>query len=114
MNIETAIISYWWLFSAHFIFDWGLQNRWMAENKSKYWEILFAHCMIYTGGITIVLQYIDSLALWNIIFLFITHFMTDLWSSRASKDKSLKTMRYILWCDHTIHFTCLCFVTINF
>lgn len=100
----------WWLLSAHFIFDWGLQNRWMAENKSKYLEVLFAHCMIYTGGISIALEYLGLFSLWKILFILIGHFVIDLVSSNLSKEAEPKTQRGVLWVDHLCHFAQLVFI----
>jgi len=101
----------WWLIIAHFIGDWGLQNRWMAENKSKYWEVLLAHCFIYTGIVSIALQYLNIFTIWKVIFLLITHFVTDNWSS--NRHKSLKTDKEIrtnLHIDHLLHFAQLIIV----
>lgn len=96
----------WWLLTAHFIFDWGLQNRWMAENKSRWYEVLLAHCMIYTGGISIALEYTNSFAWWKLIFIFIGHYIIDLNSSRASLSarENPQDMQKILWADHLLHF----------
>lgn len=100
----TGMIELWWLLTAHFICDWGLQNRWMADNKSKYYEILFAHCMIYTGGISIALEYIGEFALWKVLFILIGHFVIDLISSISHKiTKDIVAKRMILWSDHLLH-----------
>ena len=96
----------WWLIAAHFIGDWGLQNRWMAENKSKYWEILLAHCLVYTGIISIALEYIGKCSIENILIILISHLMIDFFSSRAyaNENADINKVRKILWLDHIGHF----------
>ena len=61
----------------HFIGDWALQNPWVAENKGKYWYVLFAHCMIWTGVIATVLYHFDILTLWKVLLLLVGHFILD-------------------------------------
>ena len=108
--IETL----WWLLVAHFIGDWGLQNRWMAENKSKWYEILVAHCMIYTGCISIALEYLDKFSIDAVLFVFFSHLIVDMLSSKSSRNVSDRTMQLILWLDHTGHFACLYLISTLF
>ena len=98
------MINLYWLLVAHFIFDWGFQNRWMAENKSKYWEVLFAHCMIYTGGISIAMKYLGIFEWWKVALVLISHYIIDLISSKLFK---IDEARYVLWIDHIFHFIIL-------
>jgi hypothetical protein len=94
----------WWLISAHFIGDWALQSRWIAENKSSIPEILFAHCMIYAATISIALQYLNILSPWKVVFLIVTHFITDSWSSNKHKNCSnFSEKRRTLYIDHMYH-----------
>ena len=104
----------WWVLVSHFIGDWGLQNRWMAENKNKYWEILFAHCMIYTGCISMALKYIDMFQ-WQIaVSILFGHYTVDMISSKwSNKTPHIRIKRYILWIDHLSHFLWL-FFTMEF
>lgn len=41
---------------AHFIGDWALQSRWLAENKEDNLFIMYAHSMIWTGCICFTLH----------------------------------------------------------
>lgn len=66
-----------WLIFAHYIGDFALQSEWIAQNKSKYWYILFSHCMIWTAIMSATLQYFDLLAWWKLIFLFTGHWLAD-------------------------------------
>lgn len=79
----------WWLIIAHFIADWGLQNRWMAENKAKYIEILTAHCIIYAGTISLFLHHFGGFELWKIWFVGIGHFMIDFITSKWAYNRNM-------------------------
>jgi len=90
-----------WLIFAHFIGDWGLQNRWMAENKAKYCEVLLAHSFIYTACICIALQYLSLYGLCKALFVLVGHYVIDYWKSKSYKtDKD----RWMLWVDQLAHF----------
>jgi len=68
-----------WLLFAHFIGDWGLQSSWMAENKGKYWLVMFAHCMIWAACICIALEYMNLRVGWDAPFLVFGHMICDKW-----------------------------------
>ena len=42
------------LLAQHFLFDWILQPRWIALNKSKSYAALFFHMLIVTAGFLVV------------------------------------------------------------
>ena len=65
----------------HFIGDWALQNPWVADNKGKYWYVLFAHCMIWTGVISGILLFFDVFTIWKAVFLLIGHITIDKWKT---------------------------------
>lgn len=66
-----------WLLIAHYIADWGLQNDFVAKNKGNYWIIMFSHCFIWAGCVSIALQYLGIFTLTKFIFLFIGHWIMD-------------------------------------
>ncbi len=68
-----------WLIFAHYIGDWALQNDFVANNKGKYWEIMLSHCIVWTGCMSIALQYLDILHPWKIVFLLLGHWICDGW-----------------------------------
>ena len=72
-------MNFLWLIFAHVAGDWVCQNRWMAENKGKYWIVMLAHCIIWTGCICIALQHFSKLAWWDVPFLLIGHYLIDSW-----------------------------------
>ncbi len=73
-----------WLIFAHFIGDWGLQSDWLSQNKSKYWFVMLAHCMIWTACICIALEYIENLQWWHPYFLCLGHFICDKWKCNST------------------------------
>ncbi len=71
------------LIFAHIITDWSLQPEWMANNKGKYWFVMAAHCLVWTGGLCFALEYFNLFAWWKILFLFAGHYVCDLWKCKA-------------------------------
>lgn len=80
------------LLACHFIGDFGLQSKWMSENKGKSWEINFYHAATYTA-VFVILAKISWAAT---IILIISHFFIDPLSSRW------KIIKYI-WADQILH-----------
>ncbi len=71
------------LIFAHFIGDWSMQHEWVAQNKSKYWFVMFAHCMVWTACICFVLEYLGLLTAWKAVFLFAGHYLMDYWKCKV-------------------------------
>lgn len=61
----------------HYIADWGLQNDFMANNKGKYWEVMFAHCMVWSGAISLGLMYLHMFSVAKLVWLFGGHWAMD-------------------------------------
>jgi hypothetical protein len=89
-----------WLLFAHFIGDIALQSDWQAQNKGKYWYVMFSHAMIWTGCICITLQYLDIFALWKVLILCPPHMICDYWKSQ--KPKTPEAWKYI-YPDQAFH-----------
>ena len=66
-----------WLLIAHFIADWGLQSEFVATNKGKYYMVMVAHCTIWAGCVSIVLQHLGIFSYEKFAFLFIGHWIMD-------------------------------------
>ncbi len=101
MSFQEAIM---WLIFAHFIGDWALQNRWMADNKGKYKEVMFAHCMIYTACCAMALRYVgigEKVLMWS-IWICISHYIIDYWKCWIEEGKGI-VLKYLYW-DHGAHF----------
>jgi hypothetical protein len=67
-----------WLLFAHYLADYPLQGEFLALNKGKSRQILFAHAMIWTGTLSIVLLLHGVFDIWIVLFaLLIPHFIID-------------------------------------
>jgi hypothetical protein len=71
MTLPIAVII------CHFIFDWVLQNDWMALNKSKNNLVLLSHSLVAT---IYCLWWGPTFWLSNLLF----HFVTDYFTSRGT------------------------------
>lgn len=94
-----------WLIFAHFIGDWAMQPEWVALNKGKYWFIMFAHCMVWTACISVALEYLGIFSLWKVGFLFIGHYLIDLWKCGvyAKKPFCQQVSYWHLYEDQLLH-----------
>lgn len=98
-----------WIIFAHYIADWGLQNEFVSKNKGKYWIIMLSHCMIWTGLICFVLNWLGIFTYWKFIFLLVGHWISDKWkmdriknSCQASKEDEENNLQ-LLYIDQAIH-----------
>lgn len=89
-----------WLLFAHYIGDIALQSSWQADNKGKYWYIMFSHCMIWTACVSVVLEYLGLFALWKVLFLLLGHYACD--SIKASQPKT-KENWWMIYPDQLFH-----------
>jgi hypothetical protein len=71
-----------YLLLAHFLIDWCWQGPFIAENKHKMWQIMFAHCAAWSLGIGAVLAYFGLFTWWKLAMLFIGHWIEDLWKAK--------------------------------
>lgn len=91
-----TIITIIGLLFLHWVVDFLMQTDYMALNKSKDIKVLLMHCAVYAtpfiwfGGMRYVL------------FLFVTHFLIDFYTSRITSYLWKKEKRY--WFFVTIGF----------
>jgi len=88
---------------AHFLGDWGTSNSWVAASKGKWWVVMFAHCMMYTGVCAIALRYIgigEEVLGWS-IWIFFTHYWMDIWKSKYAAPEKFPTWH--LYIDQAYH-----------
>ena len=94
----------------HFIFDWRLQSREIAENKSKSVKALLHHVKIYGCGLATFTICWQVSILWFVINLFV-HFATDYVSSKISshlyKNKEFTQFWNMIGLDQLIHYATL-------
>ncbi len=97
----------------HLLCDFGLQTRWMAENKSKSNTALLVHVAAYTIGLgaLCVLTFGFKASLLFAAINGALHFCTDFCTSRISSYFHQKKWNHTFWftigCDQYIHFLCL-------
>ena len=89
------------LFYLHFIADFPLQGEFLANFKGKNDYILFSHCVIWSGSISIGLFILGLFAPWKLVMLLVGHFIIDRWKARKiDKTFSLTKDLYI---DQFLH-----------
>lgn len=71
------MLIFLWLLFGHFIADWALQNDFVANNKGKYWIIMLAHCMVWTGVLFMIMSWFGMATYWKILFLLAGHWIVD-------------------------------------
>ena len=111
-------ISIWVLFGlllAHFIGDFFLQSREMADNKSKCLKALMRHSMAYTIPFFVVVAIWD-LQLWFIPVTMMLHFVVDGISSQFTSyywsQKNTHGFFSVIGFDQMVH-TVILVVTYN-
>ena len=67
------------LLSVHFVADFILQNDWMAINKSRRWDALTIHVVVYSMAFAVIFGVKFG------IITFLTHFITDAVTSRLTR-----------------------------
>jgi hypothetical protein len=71
----------------HFLADWTLQTRLVAENKLKYPYIMFVHCFVWTFCLFIPLMimgyHIDYIIF---VLMLAVHCFVDLWKCLVIRD----------------------------
>ena len=85
------------LLSVHFVADFVLQSDWMAQNKSKRWDVLAAHVGVYTLAFLPAVLYWwgnSPTALHFLVVTFVLHFVTDAITSRVNS---------CLWAAKRVH-----------
>jgi hypothetical protein len=100
----------------HFVGDFLLQTRKMADNKSKSIKWLTIHAITYCLPFLILINGGLSMNLmWFYIWLFITHWCTDFITSKLTsylwKEKQVKAFFTIIGFDQLIHTITLLYLT---
>ena len=84
------------LLACHFVGDFGLQTKWMADFKGKNWGINFYHAATYTAVFVLFANFSMLAAL----VLLVSHFVIDPLKCRWELVKHV-------WVDQLLHFVVL-------
>lgn len=68
----------------HFVADFVFQTHWQASNKSKRWDALIKHTSVYSICWIPFCMYLDMYMTPFVIITFITHTITDYFTSRLN------------------------------
>jgi len=97
-----------WLIFAHFIGDWGIATSWLHEQKTQRVAPLLAHCMIYTGCVSIALQYIGIFTLMRVWMILFGHLAIDIAKVSLHEKFAIKDiLGWTLCIDQLLHIVLL-------
>ena len=99
-----------WLLFAHYIGDIALQSSWQADNKGKYWYVMFLHCMIRTACVSVALEYLGLFSFWKAFFLLVGHYICD--SIKVRQPKTEENW-WMIYPDQLFHWVQLLIVFIT-
>ena len=108
------------IFFLHFIADFGLQTRKMAENKSHSIKYLTLHVLTYCIPFLILIVGFGWTTdfLWFMLWLFGTHWITDFITSKITayfwKKKKIKDFFLMIGFDQFIHAVTLLILVYKF
>jgi len=108
MILTKTVEVYFWLLFAHFYGDVILRSPFISRYKSKSFLVLLFHCFMWSGCICLVLVAYHIFSFWKVLFLFVGHFVTDLWKistgtvSWEKRDKVIVNRYTII--DQFVHF----------
>ncbi len=89
------------LYFLNLVGDYPLQGEFLATMKGRSNYLLFVHCVIWTGTVSLGLLYLGILAYWKILFLLAFHFAIDYWKAR--KQDKTRALTRDLYIDQTLH-----------
>lgn len=103
----------------HWVGDFTLQTRWMADNKSKDWEALVLHVFVYACtiwfGVFMMMCWPVEVACRFALVNFIIHLGVDAFTSRCTKvaiaEKNMHLFFAIIGADQFVHAATLLITT---
>lgn len=63
--------------SAHALGDLALQTTHMGEGKAFNFYVMLAHCLVYSGCISVAMKYTQRYATWKALLVLISHMVID-------------------------------------
>lgn len=100
-------MQFLYLLFAHCLADFPLQGEWLAKNKGSNFLYMLAHVTIWTGSISLAMQFIGSeLTSVELGFLFLGHLGADWIKCDIEKSDDIKrfvSSKFIAWIDQCFH-----------
>ncbi len=100
---------FYFMVLAHLLYDFHWQGDFIAQNKGRYFFILFIHALTWAMLLCAVLMYFDMFAEWKYVFLLTTHMAADSWKSKLPKTPDYFWGIYV---DQGIHFATIVIVAL--
>ena len=107
--LDMTILAFVWiLLGIHVIADFVLQTPWMAENKSKNFNALCDHCVVYTLTFTPLFFFfppydvVTFLSFTNALHLMVDY-ITSKWTAYLWKEKRVHDFFVVIGFDQFIH-----------
>lgn len=109
------MMPFLFLLFMHCLADFPLQGEWLAKEKGKELLFMIAHCVIWTGMVSLGLHLMGMLSMWKIGFLFFGHLAADQWKCSKAEGRrvglfqtfikypSARQMRFSMYLDQLIH-----------
>lgn len=97
--LEALII----LLTLNYILDYPLQGDFLAKFKSEKNYILFVHSMIWAGGLSSALIYLNMFEWWKFGMLLVGHILIDFWKCRGYYKKLKISDWNSLYIDQSFH-----------
>lgn len=105
-----------WLLVGHFVGDFILQTRWMADKKAKELMPLIIHSAVYTITIALFSLLANGLSWWGIGLIFICHLIldqrafVDFWAVKVNGNTNIDWLKITL--DQSWHILILALATL--
>lgn len=105
-----------WLLVGHFVGDFILQTRWMADKKAKQILPLITHSAVYTIIVALFALLADGLSWWGIGLIFISHVILDqrtfidFWAAKINGNTNIDWLKITL--DQSWHILILALTTL--
>ena len=106
-----------WLLVGHFVGDFILQTRWMAEQKTKKIMPLIVHAAVYTVTLALLALPAGGLSWWGIGLIFSSHLIldqrafTDFWAAKVNGNTDIDWLKITL--DQSWHIVIIGFATLT-
>jgi len=105
-----------WLLVGHLVGDFLLQNRWMAEKKTRYWVPLLIHCSVYTLAVSLLALSAGGISWTGIVLIFAAHIIldrrkfVDFWANHITNAADIPWLKIMI--DQSWHLVVLAAATL--